>query len=397
MRLRHQISLTLWVMLIALLFSSQAQGFIEREYTIHEVLEACTNIAFGKIKSVEAKRLRSVVAVEEDAKGESKVDEIKMNFATGQYRRGSSPPKMVKMLKVGMPIIVFYQKNQWGVQSLSYIDGMWFQTYGPGDGSPDGWWGFTHTDPYMLRTFDGSTLEFQRIIKAILAGEKWVTGPKDAVKVLVLTGNSAKSMYSQVSVETNTVGYEYHAMRKVKKAGDKSLAYEATKDRALPGLDEADILWLGHGEIARRGYLLNKEAEDKIKAFVENGGIAIVSGQDSDQERPFEIGWLVGNLSGIERPPAQDFKATEGGTQLFATPHLVEPGQIFTDDAWTDWDADFELFATANDGKDLIVGVRKHGVGLYILTSLRNDKQKTVKANEKLMENILHYAVGWSP
>ncbi len=394
---KHRISLTLCLIFIGLLFSSQARGFIEREYTIHEVSDACTNIVFGKIRSVNAKRLRSIVAVEEDAKGVSNVDEIKMNFATGQYRRGSSPPQMVKLLKVGMPIIVFYQRNQWGIQSLSYIDGMWFQTYGPGEDFPDGWWSFPHTDPYLLRTFDGSTMEFQKIVRAILAGEKWPAAPKDAVKVLVLTGNSTKPMYSQVPVETNTVGYEYNAIRKVKRADDKPLAYESTQDRSLSDLDEADILWPGHGEIAYGGYLLNKEIEEKIKTFVANGGIVIVSGQDSDQKRPCEIGWLVGSLTGVERPPTQDFKITDQREKLFAAPHLIEPGEIYIDDAWTDWDQDFEVFATTNDGKHLVVGVRKHSRGLYIFTSLRNDGQETVKANEKLMENILHYAAHWSP
>ena len=86
MRSRHQLLSFLGFMLVGLLFSSPSQGFIEREYTIHEILDACTNIVFGRINSVDAKRLRCVVAVEKDLKGKSNHDEIKMNFATGQYR-----------------------------------------------------------------------------------------------------------------------------------------------------------------------------------------------------------------------------------------------------------------------------------------------------------------------
>ena len=158
-----------------------------------------------------------------------------------------------------------------------------------------------------------------------------------------------------------------------------------------------DILWLGHREIAYSSYLLNKAAEQKIKGFVENGGIVIVSGQDTDREKPFEIGWLAGSLNGVERKPTQDFAITEQGQKLFTEPNEIQSGGLYIDDTWTDWDDDFQVLATSNDGTDLVVGVRKHGKGLYIITSLRNDNRYTVGKNKKLIENILHYAINQIP
>jgi hypothetical protein len=380
--------LMLSVLLIASLFSSDAQGFIYREFTIHEILDGSTNIVFGKIKSIDTKRMNAVIEVEEDLKGE-KLDQIKLNIATGWYVRGSSPQKMIRLLKVGMPLIVFYQQT-YTVEGLGYFDGTWYRNR---TGNPEGWWIFTHLCPYMARTFDGPTMEFREVIRAILAGERWVGAPEDALKILTLTGNTeAMPSDSPVPVPTNTVSYEYNAIRAVRRAGDKTMAYESTQDRTLSDLDQVDILWIGHRELAYSGYLLNKAAEKKIKAFVENGGIVIVSGQDADREEPFGIGWLAGSLSGVERRPVQEFAVTEQGQQLFAEPNTVQSGQLYIDDTWTDWDGDFQVLATANDGKDLVVGVRKHGKGLYIITSLRNDNQYTVGRNKKLIENILHYA-----
>ena len=194
---KPRFSLMLCLVFVGSLFFSQSQGFIERKYTIHEILDACTNVVFGKVKHVDAKLLRGIIEVEEDAKGRSNLDEIRMNFATGQYRRESSPPKMVGLLKVGMPMIVFYRQT-YGIQSLGYVDGTWFQTHSHGGYSTGEWWGFTHMDPYMSRTFSDSTTEFQKIIQAILAGEKWVATPKDAVKVLVLTGNSTRPIVDRL-------------------------------------------------------------------------------------------------------------------------------------------------------------------------------------------------------
>ena len=376
------------VVFISSLFFSDAQGFIYREFTIQEIIDGSTNIAFGKIKGIDTKRMNAIIEVEEDLKGQ-KLDQIKLNIATGWYVRGSSPQKMIDLLKVDMPLIVFYQQT-YTVEGLGYFDGTWYRNR---TRDPEDWWVFTHLCPYMERTFDGTTVEFREVIRAILAGERWVGVPEDALKVLTLTGNTeAMPADSPVPVPTNTVSYEYNAIRAVRKVGDKTMAYESTPDPTLSDLDEVDILWLGHREIAYRGYLLNEATEKKIKEFVEKGGIAIVSGQDADREEPFEIGWLAGSLNGVERKPTQEFAVTEQGQKLFAEPNEIQPENLYIDDTWTDWDSDFQVLATSNDGKDLVVGVRKHGKGLYIITSLRNDNRYTVERNKKLIENILHYA-----
>ncbi len=376
------------VLLISSLFSSDAQGFIYREFTIQEIIDGSTNIVFGKIKSVDTKRMNAIIEVEEDLK-EKKLDQIKLNIATGWYVRGSSPQKMIRLLEVGMPLIVFYQQTH-TVEGLGYFDGTWYRNR---TGNPDGWWIFTHLCPYMERTFNGTTIEFREVIRAILAGERWVGAPEHALKVLTLTGNT-EPMPSDgpIAVPTNTVSYEYNALRSVRKAGNRTMAYESTQDSTLPDLDEVDILWFGHREIAYGGYLLNEATEQKIRRFVENGGIVIVSGQDAARDDPFEIGWLVGSLKGVERKPTQNFAVTEQGKKMFAEPNEVQSGQLYIDDAWTDWDSNFQVLATSNDGSDLVVGVRKHGKGLYIITSLRNDNRYTVGKNKKLIENILHYA-----
>ena len=51
------------------------------------------------------------------------------------------------------------------------------------------------------------------------------------------------------------------------------------------------------------------------------------------------------------------------------------------------------FFATTQDNKELVVGARQYGKGLYIITSLRNDSEYTTSVNKPLIENIVHYAV----
>ena len=387
------IALLLGFCLIGLLLTPAAPAFIEREYTIREVLDACTNIVFGEVKSVDKGRLRGVVTVEKDVKGKSELKEIKMNFATGHYKRGTSPEKMVRLLKPGMPIIVFYREH-YGIDSMCFIDNTWFQMRAYRGGYSGSWWTFTHIDPMMSRTFDGKTKAFQKIVLDMLAGKMWVAAPKDAIKVLVLTGNSTHPTWSQTPVYTNTATYEYQAVRSLKEVGKQAIAHEPTKEHKLPQLENADILWIGYEEISSYGhYLLSDEVEKKIKNFVKKGGIVVVTGQDSSAEKPCGVGWLQGKLKGVESPPTQHFAVTEKGESLFSIPNVIESGKIFIDDAWVDWDRKDEIFATTKDNKELVVGARRYGKGLYIITSLRNDSQYTTSMNKALMENIMHYAV----
>jgi len=387
------------LLLIGFIIPSSSFGFIEREYTIREVIDACTNIVFGEVQSVNVRRLQAVIKVTDDVKGKSGLKEIKMNFATGQYKQGTSPQKMVRLLKEGMPIIVFYRQH-YGIDSMCFIDNTWFQMRSYQgrrnrfDRSGDSWWSFTHIDPMMKRTFDGKTGAFQKVVRDIIDGKMWVLAAKNAVKVLVLTGNSTETTWSQTYVHTNSMTYEYQALRKVKKVGKRPMAYESTKLRTLPDLKDADILWIGYEEISYFGQNLFTDAtEKKIKDFVKNGGIVVVSGQDSTPTKPCAVGWLQGSLKGVESPPDRYFVVTGKSEPLFTTPNRIQSGTIYVDDAWVDWDQSDEVFATTKERNELVLGARKHGKGLYIITSLRNDSQFTVNNNKLLMENIIHYAV----
>lgn len=386
-------TLLLSLFLIGFFLPSSSYSFIEREFTIREILDACTNIVFGEVKTVNTTRLQAIIKVNDDVKGKSHLKEIKMNFATGQYLRNSTPQKMVRLLKPGMPIIVFY-RQQYGIDSMCFIDNTWFQMRGYKGRSGSSWWSFTHIDPMMNRTYTGKTLAFQKVVRDMLDGKMWVAAPKNAVKMLVLTGNSTSATWGQTPVHTNSMTYEYQAIRNVKKVDKRPMAYESTKLRTLPNLKDADILWLGYEEISSFGrHLLTKDTEKKIKDFVKNGGIVIVSGQDSTPIKPCGVGWLDGNLKGVESPPERYFVVKDKSANLFSRPNVVQTGKIFTDDAWVEWKKDDKVFATTQERKELVIGARSYGKGLYIITSLRNDNQYTVSMNKPLLENIIHYAV----
>ena len=51
-------------------------------------------------------------------------------------------------------------------------------------------------------------------------------------------------------------------------------------------IESFDVLWAGQGEIQENTYFFNEDTENRIKAFVEAGGIMVTVNQDSDGGNP---------------------------------------------------------------------------------------------------------------
>jgi len=200
-----------------------------------------------------------------------------------------------------------------------------------------------------------------------------------AVNVLVLAGNTAQ--------------LEFPVLEKFTDVDGEKITYDQTKDRSLPGLENADILWIGQGEISEGNYLLNAETEEKIRNFVQSGGIVITIGQDSDDNTPCGIGWITAPIIGVERSGTDSFEATKAPEvgNLFAKPNKVDTA--FFNDAWTDPDDQYVVLATISNGQDVGIALLGHDGGWYIVTSLENEEAGDVATNTPIMENLIHYAV----
>ena len=227
----------------------------------------------------------------------------------------------------------------------------------------------------------------QPIYKAVVAEKKQPTADKADVKVLVLTGNGAGSVRGRATAE-------FLMLRKFGKVGKWRVAYQQTRDRSLAGLQDAQILWIGVDEMSKNGYRLSKKAEDRIKSFVQRGGIVIVTSQDSDP--PGKLcgnGWIPEPIKGVEEAARRDFKPTKRAGDMFKRPNLVNPGTVRLDDTWTGWSKKYEVLATTNAGKNIALATLQYGKGMYLVTALHNETEAYAKDNAPLMENIIHFSV----
>ena len=385
-RYRLAIIITISGSLLSLCRIEAAHAFITRNYTLQEVLDECSNVAFGTTESVDQKRQRVIVKLEENLKGKSEFSQIKINAAVGQRTKQTSPEMLMSKFKVGLPVIIFYQRKGRSLNALGYVSGTWFQVFG--DNMSDKsrvWWRFTHIEIHMHRTFAGSTEEFQDVLRGVLSGKKWPSARPGDVKVLMLTGNGVRS------VGTSTA--EFLTLKKFSEVGERRVAYQGTRDKGLADLDDAHILWIGVDELCMDGYRLNKAQEDRIKNFVKSGGIVVVSSQDSDSGKLCENGWIPEHIKGVEEQMRGDFQPTGHAGDMFKSPRSIKNGTVHLDDTWTEWSNKYKILATTNSGKNIALAKLQHGQGMYLVTALQNETEADLKANAPIMENIIHFSV----
>ena len=358
---------------ILMLIQSPAEGYIAKRYTIRQIVAESTNVVFGTVTEVNTKRKTAKVKVKENLKGTSEFQEIKIRLDVYKGKVDHREEAM-RLMKQGAPIIVFYLRHGRRIDSLAHIGGKWFQTQTTKRGDEWGWWLFTHTEKYLNNdkvSRRDSTPDFQEELRTLLSG--------DALQLLLL--------------KTDRYESESRAIAELDAVADFGFVYHATSDRNLPTLREADILWLGFRTLSDGRYRLNRERERRIKEFVKNGGIVIASGQDSDDERPCETGWLPEPLRGVESSTRNDFKITSHAGELFKEPNRIRSGQLSLDDSWRGWNEKYEILATTNDGKEIVVAKLKHGKGMYLVTNLHNQRSSQVSKNRRMLENLVHFAV----
>lgn len=367
---------SLLVMSIVMLTQAPVEGYIAKRYTVRQIVAESTNVVFGTVSEVNTKRKTAKIKVEENLKGKSEFQEIKMRFdvykGETDYRK-----EIIRFLRADEPIIVFYLKAGRRIDSIAHTRGKWFQTQVTRPRDKDwGWWLFTHFEKYLNRdkvSRRDSTENFQDELRGLLSG--------DALQLLLL--------------KTDRYESEPRAIAELDAVADFGFVYHSTTDRNLPTLSEANILWLGFRSLSEGRYRLNNEQEKRIREFVKNGGIVISSGQDSDDDRPCGSGWLPEPLKGVESRTRNDFQVTSHAGELFKAPNRIRSGQLSLDDSWRGWNEKYQILATTNNGKEIAVAKLRYGKGMYLITSLHNQRREQISKNRRMLENLVHFAVGF--
>ncbi|MFO0799009.1 MAG: PQQ-binding-like beta-propeller repeat protein [Gemmataceae bacterium] len=152
--------------LLALLLAAvPAQAVILRLVSLQEVLDGEQLIFVAAVDSVLPDRPALVLKLDEKLKGEPPFDRLPVNM-TGddEAKKGDHTKLMFERLDPGRKLVVFASKKGKRYNAMAFTDGTWFSIQGAVD--DDGKtvrWVFLHGEPYLRRTFKGTTAELRQV------------------------------------------------------------------------------------------------------------------------------------------------------------------------------------------------------------------------------------------
>jgi hypothetical protein len=163
-----------WAAVAVVLSAAPLYAVITRLVPLREVLAAEQFIFVATVESLDPDKPAAVLTVTEDLKG--KVPYRRLPVAlTGDdgARKERQVPQLLDRLVPQLPLVVFASTRGPRTTAYAYTNGTWFQFTGPADAKPeDVRFAFTHLEPYLRRTFKGTTAELKQAVADGLAGKK---------------------------------------------------------------------------------------------------------------------------------------------------------------------------------------------------------------------------------
>jgi hypothetical protein len=168
--------------LAALLVSARtAQGYIEAPHTLGRCCAEATNVVLVEIAKLDKTKNLIIFKKVEDLKGTHPETQIKHNIGQRGFNAREWQTVMA-WAEVGKKAVFFHN----GGASETCIGTYWYQCYKEGD-----WWGMSHAEPYLRRTYYGDAEKLAPAVKAIVGGtEVVVPCLADASKEQLAQGKS---------------------------------------------------------------------------------------------------------------------------------------------------------------------------------------------------------------
>lgn len=168
MRKRHGTA-SLIVAGLLLLCASPAQAVITRLTPLRDVLHESTYIVTARVESVDADKPALALTIEDHLKGKLPAEKMAVLLkGDAEAKKNKHVPIFLKRVAPKLPLILFVLQQDKKYTAFAYTNGSWFQIVGvEADGQMR--WSFTHGEPYLRKTFKGSTAELKQIVVDSLA------------------------------------------------------------------------------------------------------------------------------------------------------------------------------------------------------------------------------------
>ena len=149
--------------LVALLLSvAPAAAYVEAPMSFGSVIQQSTVICSMVVEKVDQANQLIVYRKVADIKGKVEQTLIKHNIGKNGLRPGEWQ-EIMNWAEVGKPALFFHN----GSASETFTGTNWYQAYPAGE-----WWGMSHAEPFLLRSYFGKVNKCEQAVRAILAGQE---------------------------------------------------------------------------------------------------------------------------------------------------------------------------------------------------------------------------------
>lgn len=167
-------ALSLTLVTLSLAVCLPAQAVVTRLYPLSQIIADADSIAVAQV-TTPAKHGKPVnLKITATLKGQL-AGPTTANLHGGDDR--SQLAVIRKRLVPGKPFVLFIKTGRF---ALGFAEGGWFRLAAPKAGT--GPWQFVHLEPYLRRTYHGSTAALQQTITDALAGKTPAPEPDPKVK-----------------------------------------------------------------------------------------------------------------------------------------------------------------------------------------------------------------------
>ena len=145
-----------------------AWAVIERLTPLAGLIKDADYIFVAKIEKVLPEKPGVILNITDDLKAKAPFRRLTVNLKGDNEKE---PPQLLERLAADLPVLLIVTEVDKKLLMLAYTNGTWFQVVGQPDGDAFRW-SFTHTEPFLRRTFKGTTAEMQQVIADAIAGKQ---------------------------------------------------------------------------------------------------------------------------------------------------------------------------------------------------------------------------------
>jgi hypothetical protein len=164
-----------------------AFAVITTELPLDRILKQAQFILTAKVESIDAEKLTAVLTADEDLKGKFPVRRLLVNLTgNSEAKKGDHTKMLLKRLAPKMTIVLFITEipdnKEIKYYTFAFTNGTWFQMLATKVPEADKTvFAFTNGEPYLRRTFKGTTEEMKTVVSDVLGGKAKApkTDPKE--------------------------------------------------------------------------------------------------------------------------------------------------------------------------------------------------------------------------